>query len=31
MTPTTRFMRFGGTPEPVLAPPEVVFDEVTNG
>ena len=28
---TTRSMRCGGTPEPVQAPPAVVFDDVTNG
>src|SRR6266704_3499887 len=31
ITPTTRSIRCGGTPEPVQAPPAVVFDEVTNG
>ena len=25
ITPTTRFIRFGGTPEPVHAPPEIVY------
>src|SRR5690554_2968295 len=30
-TPITRSNRFGATPEPVAAPPEVADDEVTNG
>ena len=29
--PMTRSMRFGAMPEPVTAPPDVAFDEVTNG
>src|SRR5712671_1733973 len=31
ITPTTRSIRWGGTPEPVHAPPAVVFDDVTYG
>jgi hypothetical protein len=30
-TATTLSIMRGGTPEPVQAPPEVVFDEVTKG
>lgn len=29
--PMTRSMRFGPMPAPVAAPPEVAFEEVTNG
>ncbi len=31
MTAMTRSIRVGGTPEPVQAPPEVAFEEVTKG